>query len=62
MVQSSQVVRPTKNKKHQKHNNQKKTPQGTIQKQSDTADITLHQKTQELHIWDHPISKLYTDD
>ena len=45
IVQSSQGVRATKKKKNQKHNNQKKTPQGTIQKQSDTADIPSHQKT-----------------
>ena len=31
LVQSSQGVRSTKKKKHQTHNNQKKTTQGTIQ-------------------------------
>ena len=45
MVQSSQVVRSTKKKKHQKHKNQKKTSQGTIQQQSDTEDIPSHKKT-----------------
>ena len=39
MVQSSQGVRSTNNKKNQKHNNQKKTSQGKIQQQSNTADI-----------------------
>ena len=62
MVKSSQGVRSTNKKKNQKQNNENKTPQGTIQQQSDTADIPSHQKTQELHIWDHPISKLYTGD
>ena len=62
MVQSSQGVRSTKKKKHQTHNNQKKTTQGTLQQQSETKDIPSQQKSQELHIWDHPISKLYTDD
>ena len=62
MLQSSQGVRSTKKKKNKKHKNQKKPPQGTIQQQSDIADIPSQQKTQELHIWDHPISKLYTDD
>ena len=62
MVQSTQGVISTKKKKHQKHNNKKKTPQGKIQQQSDIAVIPSHQKIQELHIWDHPISKLYTHD
>ena len=62
MVQSSLEVRSTKKKKHQTHKNQKKQTQGTIQKQSEAEDITPHQKTQELHIWYQPISKLYTDD
>ena len=62
MVQSSQGVRSKKKTKHQKNNNQKKTSQETIQKQSDTADILPQQKTKETHIWDQPIRKLYTDD
>ena len=62
MVQSSQGVRSTKKKKHQIHNNKKKTPQGTLHQQSETEDIPSQQKTQELQVWDHPISKLYTDD
>ena len=32
------------------------------QQQSNTDDIIPNQKTQEIHIWDQPISKLYTDD
>ena len=62
MVQSSKGVISTKNTKHQKHNNQNKTSQETIQQQPDTADILPQQKTKEIHIWDQPISKLYTDD
>ena len=46
MVQSSQGVISTKKKRNQKHNNQKKTSQGTIQQQPDTADIPSQQKTQ----------------
>ena len=62
IVQSSQGVRSTKKTKHQKHNNQKKTSQETIHQQSDTADILPQQKTKEIHIWDQPIRKFYTDD
>ena len=62
MVQSSKVVRSTNKKKHQTHKNQKETTHGTLQQQSETEDIPSQQKTQEIHIWDHPISKLYTDD
>ena len=62
MVQSSQGVRSTKNTKHKKHKNPKKMSQRKIHKQSDTADIILQQKTKEIHIWDQPIRKLYTDD
>ena len=32
------------------------------QQQSNTDDIIPNQKTQETHMWDQPISKLYTDD
>ena len=39
MVQSPQGLRSTKNTKHQKHNNKKKTSQETIQQQTYTADI-----------------------
>ena len=60
MLQSSQGVISKKKKKT--HNNQKKLTQGTLQKQSEAVDIPQQQKTQELHIWDQPISKLYTDD
>ena len=40
------------------HNNQLEK----VQQQSNTEDSMPTQKTQEIHIWDHPISKLYTDD
>ena len=62
MVHSLQGVIYTKNTKHKKHNNKKKTAQETIQQQSDPADILPQQKTKEIHIWDQSISKLYTDD
>ena len=39
------------------HNNQMEKSQ----QQSNTDDIIPNQKTQEIHIWDQPISKLYTD-
>ena len=63
MVQSSQVVRYTKNTKHKKNNNQIEKSQETIQQQqqSDTEEILPQQKTKEIHIWDQPISKLYTE-
>ena len=62
ILQSSLGVKSTKKNKHQAHSNQKEPIQGTLQKQSETKDIPPPQKTQELHIWDQPISKLYTDD
>ena len=62
MLHWSQGVRSTKKNKYQKHNNQNKPSQGTIQQQSDTADIPSQQKTKELHRWDQPIKKLYTYD
>ena len=40
------------------HNNQIEKSQ----QQSNTDDIIPNQKTQEIHIWDQPISKSYTDD
>ena len=33
-----------------------------LQQQSNTEDSIPNHKTQEIHIWDQPISKLYTDD
>ena len=60
MVQYTQGVRSKKKKKT--HNNQKKPTQDTLQKQSEAANIPPQKKTQELHIWDQPVSKLYTDD
>ena len=52
MVQSSQGVRSTRNNKH---NIQK------IKKVSEEEELLPPIQTKELHIWDHPISKLYTD-
>ena len=62
MVQSSQGVRSTKKNKYQANKNQNKPIQGTLEKQSEAADIPPPQKNQELNICDKPISKIYTDD
>ena len=62
MVQSSQVVKSTKKTKHQTRGNKKDPNQGTLEKHSEEEDTTPPHKTKELHIWDQPISKLYTDD
>ena len=40
------------------HNNQMEK----YQQQSNTENIIPNKNTQEIHIWDQPISKLYTDD
>ena len=61
MVEPSQGVRSTKKKTH---------PPISIKKgifevapeEEEMEDITPPIKTKELHIWDEPISKLYTDD
>ena len=58
MVQYSQGVRPTQNMDRKVHNNQMEKSQ----QQSNTDDSIPNQKTQEIHIWDQPISKLYTYD
>ena len=58
MVQSSQGVLSTKSMDRKVHNNQMEKSQ----QQSNTDNIIPNQKTQEIHIWDQPISKLYTDD
>ena len=58
MVQSSQGVRSTKKISRKIHNNQIEK----YQQQSNTDDIVPNQNTKEIHIWDQPIRKLYTDD
>ena len=58
MVQSSQGVISIKKISRKIHNNQIEK----YQQQSNTDDILPNQKTKETHRWDHPISKLYTDD
>ena len=58
MVQSSHGVISTKRMDRKVHNN----PMEKLQQQSNTEDSIPDQKTQEIHIWDHPISKLYTYD
>ena len=60
MVQSSQGVISNKKTTHQTRNNKKDPNQGK-QKHSEEEYIPPHHKTKELHIWDQPISKLYTD-
>ena len=47
-----------KNLDRKVHNNKMEK----LQHQSNTEDSIPNQKTQEIHIWDQPISKLYTDD
>ena len=44
-----------------KHQSKETNPGYTTEK-SEAENIPPQKKTQELHIWDHPISKLYTDD
>ena len=58
MVQYSQGVISTKKIDRKIYNNQIEKSQ----QQSNTDDIISNQKTKEIHIWDQPISKLYTDD
>ena len=60
MVQSSQGVRSAKKTKHQAIGNKKDPEQDIPEKQSGEEDISSPHKTKELHIWDQPISKLYT--
>ena len=64
MVQSSQGVGSTKNIRHKIHNNQIERSQKTFQQQqqSDSEEIQPQHKTKEIHIWNQPISKLYTYD
>ena len=62
IVQSSQGVRPTKKTKHQSRVNKMVPDQITLEKQSEEEYIPPPHKTKELHIWDQPSSKLYTDD
>ena len=62
MVQSFQGVRSTKKTTHQARDNKKYPNQGTHEKHSEEEDIPPPHKKKELHIWDQPISKLYTDD
>ena len=53
MVQSSQGIRSTKKIERKIHNNQIEKSQ----QKSNTDDIISNQKTEEIHIWDQPISK-----
>ena len=62
MAQSSQGVRFTKKNNHQARYNKKVPNQGTQEKYSEVEDTPPPHKTKELHIWDQPISKLYTND
>ena len=47
---------------HQARDNKQDLNQNTQEKYSEEEDITPPHKTKELHIWDQPISKIYTDD
>ena len=61
MVQYSQGVRSTNKTTHQAIDNKKDPNQGTQEKNSEEEDIQPPNKTKELHIWNEPISKIYTD-
>ena len=62
-VQSSQGFIFTKNISNKIYNNQIEKSQKIFhqQQQSDTEEILPQQQTKEIHIWDQPISKLYTN-
>ena len=62
MVQSSQGVRSTKKEKHKNQGIKKVSGKTTIEKEYEEEELLPPIQTKELHIWDHPISKLYTDD
>ena len=62
MVQSSQGVQSTNKNKHRYRGIKKAPVKATIEKEYEREDILTPLKTKELHIWNQPISKLYTDD
>ena len=62
MVQSSQGVRSTKNEKNKNQVIKKVSGKTTIEKEYEEEELLPPIQTKELHIWDHPISKFYTDD
>ena len=62
MVQSSQVVQSTKKKTPPNRGIKQETQKYTLEEEDERQDIPPPIKTKELHIWDQPISKLYTDD
>ena len=62
MVQSSQGVRSTKKEKHKNQEIKKVSGKNTKEKEYGEEELLPPIQTKELHIWDHPISKIYTDD
>ena len=62
MLQSYQGVLSTNKKTPPPRGIKKEPSKATLEEENDREDITPHIKTKELHIWDQPISKLYTDD
>ena len=62
MVQSSQLVQSTKKHKHKYRGNKKAPAKATLEKNMKGRISDPPLKTKELHIWDRPVSKLYTDD
>ena len=61
MVQSLQGVISTNNK-HQKHKKSKEDVSGKNPATIRHIGYSTATKTKEIHIWDQPIIKLYTDD
>ena len=62
MVKSSQGLRSTKKRMPSPRGINKVTFKASLEEEYEIEDITPPIKTKELHIWDQPISKLYTDD
>ena len=62
MVQSSQGVRSIRKEKHKNQRMKKVSGKTTIEKEYEKEELLPPIQTKELHIWDLPISKLYTDD
>ena len=61
MVQSSQGVQSTKKEKHKDQEIKKVNGKTTVEKEYEEEELLPTIQTKEFHIWDHPISKLYTD-
>ena len=62
MVQASQGVQSTNKKTHKNQVIKKVNGKTTIEKEYDEEELLPPIEIKEFHIWDHPISKIYTDD